>query len=375
VKFVEREMDKYTKEDVVRSLQAFAQKVGEKNLTKRKHQQLKIKPSYPTVLKLFGSWEKALAKAGFSPIPLVKYTDDDLIKSLQKCAEQNDGHISQDIYKKDCPSPSAHTIIERFGSWENALEKAGLRTNTYRNEPYTKEEMITALQRFYQENGGYISNTTYYASGRTPSPSAIRNTFGSWNQALIEAGIPINVKQKLRFTKKQMIVSLKRVAEQVPTVLSRKLYQSLKQKDDPSSSSIERYFGTWNQALQEAGLPTMKKKYTKEEIKESIQLFFKHYQEEASLDLYEKVGWLPGSTTILRHYTSWEEAVQDAGHDTKYHHYTKEWATIQIKEAFLKHGGKLTADDYAKFGYKPSLYWIKMHFGSWKEAKKQIGIE
>lgn len=176
-------MKKYTKEQVITILQDFAQKTNGK-LTKKNYQRLGYLPSYPTIVSLFGSWHTALQEAGLTPASLSQYTDEDILEAIRNFYQNNHENPSKEQYKRLRKKPSVKTIEERFGSWSEALKKAGLQPIEVRNHPYTDEEMLNALRRFYKENGNYISYTSYEQSGILPSTSVIRNRFGTWNKAL-----------------------------------------------------------------------------------------------------------------------------------------------------------------------------------------------
>jgi Homing endonuclease associated repeat len=363
-------MKKYTKEQVITILQDFAQKTNGK-LTKKNYQRLGYLPSYPTIVSLFGSWHTALQEAGLTPASLSQYTDEDILEAIRNFYQNNQENPSKEQYKRLRKKPSVKTIEERFGSWSEALKKAGLQPIEVRNHPYTDEEMLNALRRFYKENGNYISYTSYEQSGILPSASVIRNRFGTWNKALKKANLPTNQDKSPTFTEEQMIMALRRVASLVPSTLSKKLYKTFALSHEPSAISIIRHFGTWNRALESAGLPAIKKKYTEEEILSSIQQFVNFYgEEQISLDLYRRVGWLPGETTILRYFGTWENALSRLGLTSKYKKYTKEWALEQLGQILQRHGGDISAEEYTKHGYKPSISWLKRHFDSWKKAKE-----
>lgn len=368
-------MKTYTKEQVIHILKDFAQK-SNGELTKRNYQKLGYFPSYPTIVSLFGSWKTALKEAGLKPVELQKYTDEEILKTIQDFYIENPENPSREQYKRSGRKPSIATIEDRFGSWSEALKRAGLKPIKVRNKPYTDEEMLEALRNFYKENGNSISYVAYEQSGKIPSASVIRNRFGSWNEALRKANLPLNQNKSTMFTEQQMIDALRRVASCVPSVLSQKLYKTHSFSYEPSVITIRRHFGTWNKALKKAGLPTIKNKYTKEEILKGIQRFVDYYgKENVSFELYKRVGWIPGCTTILRHFGTWENALSLLGLELKYSNYTKEWALEQLRRVIKQHGGKITESEYRKLGYKPSLSWIKKHFGSWKKAKELAEIK
>jgi hypothetical protein len=56
----------------------------------------------------------------------MRFSKDDCIKSLQKAAEEMGQPLTVEDYRESGYSPSDRTIHDRFGSWPEALQEAGL---------------------------------------------------------------------------------------------------------------------------------------------------------------------------------------------------------------------------------------------------------
>lgn len=88
--------------------------------------------------------------------------------------------------------PGIKTIIDVFGSWNNAIKAAGLKTRRWggSQEVWSDEQMIRALRTWATEHDG--EPPTYKDWNRSapghPSHRAVVNRFGSWNNALEAAG-------------------------------------------------------------------------------------------------------------------------------------------------------------------------------------------
>lgn len=79
--------------------------------------------------------------------------------------------------------------LSRFKTWNNSLRFAKLNIN---QEMYSKEQVINLLQKFKNE---YNRNPTLSDTGGEsylPVQSVFKRLFGSFNNALIESGLPIN---------------------------------------------------------------------------------------------------------------------------------------------------------------------------------------
>lgn len=91
--------------------------------------------SVTAVTRQFGSWDNAVVYAGFNP-PTTTYAASkaDLIAELQDLAAERDDPLTVDVMNTS-GSYWAATYRARFGSWENALREAGVPTPETRTDP------------------------------------------------------------------------------------------------------------------------------------------------------------------------------------------------------------------------------------------------
>lgn len=83
-------------------------------------------PGVGTYIKRFGSWSNALKLANKSTSSR-SYTEEELLDILKNSPIKSYNYFND----KDNNTPSAVTYVRRFGSWANALERAGLPTNEF----------------------------------------------------------------------------------------------------------------------------------------------------------------------------------------------------------------------------------------------------
>lgn len=156
----------------------------------------------------FGSWRKALITAGINPAFVPKsrqWEKEDVIEAILARAVRNEP-LS---VTKVTPSSLPHWGIRLFGSWETALESAGLdpkqhigvRTVSCKHPSATApsivkskrvrrwscEHIAKALHNRFQ--AGKLMHISSIRREDRCLYSAIRRYFGSWDQAMLFAGL------------------------------------------------------------------------------------------------------------------------------------------------------------------------------------------
>lgn len=139
--------------------------------------------------------------------------------------------------------PNCKTYVDYFGSWNNALKEAGLNINKIGN--YTKDEIVNIILNRYYELG----RIPKYKDISCISKGTIRNYVGSIENVLIESGI--NVKENImNYKKKQFIYMLNQKSIELGKTPSVNDFIKLKLP----YRTIIRVFGSWNNALIESKL-------------------------------------------------------------------------------------------------------------------------
>ena len=178
------------------------------------------------------------------------YSDDELLNRLQKFAEELGRPPSQNEMDDTGPHASK-TYGNRFGSWNNALEAAGLQngTNDPDGRPPTPEkDLLTDLKSVADIVEGAPSEREYSTHGKY-SVKTYCKRFGGWNSALQAAGFEPNVEMNL--SQEALITALQGFAEKLgrpPTT------DEMDRSGPYTSNSYKRAFANWNSALRRAGL-------------------------------------------------------------------------------------------------------------------------
>jgi site-specific recombinase XerD len=117
-----------------------------------------------------------------------KYTEEELLEKLKNVIEET-GKVptTRDAEKLDIPSVFMYRKF--FSSWNNVLELLGYNPHKKR---YTKEELLQILKDYKEKTGKVPAYNTFEEDESLPSTTPYKLHFGSWNNALIEAGITPN---------------------------------------------------------------------------------------------------------------------------------------------------------------------------------------
>ncbi len=184
----------------------------------------------------FGSWANAIKAAGLrSNVP----TDEELLEELRRRSKNGVAPRSKDDRK------FGNVVARRFGSWREAVERAGLTPRPGGSNPfYTKEDCLKELMR--RSIDGVAPKTT-----DDPSFAAIvHRHYGSWKRAAKAAGL--KTQRNKRMAREALIEELKSRADGK--------YAPSSMEDVSFTSSVVYHFGSWSKGIKAAGLKSCKHK-------------------------------------------------------------------------------------------------------------------
>ena len=146
-------------------------------------------PRKPQYRALAGIDREALAafQAGIRK----RYSDEQILEELAESAKRLGRSPTMREFADD-PETSVHpqTVIEHFGSWNEAKRKAGLVPRRFA----TREELLELLRELGEELDRIpTARDIEEHRGRMPSKSLYWHTFGSLTNALREAGFDVPV--------------------------------------------------------------------------------------------------------------------------------------------------------------------------------------
>lgn len=156
------------------------------NMLREKAEELSRIPKYDdvrqhsSICRRFGTWNKALKLAGFTPSDIRRrYTDEELFNVLREKAKE----LGRPPKMKEVRLE--YVIKDQFGSWNKGIELAGLTPRNVGREGvgYTDDELLNILKEKAKE----LNSLPRVRD--VEQATTIRNRFGSWFNALVLAGL------------------------------------------------------------------------------------------------------------------------------------------------------------------------------------------
>lgn len=200
----------------------------------------------PTVYKYFESFVTAREKAGVAKGRLRPNSREELLDDIRRVADDVDGEPSWDDYVEH-GDYAIKGIQYRFDTWLAAKQEAGVYKRE--NHELTKTMLIEDMQRVDDEQSGALSQVTYDEHGKWTS-MAVKRSFESWESACQQAGVTRPDKGPRTESSQELLADIRDLAEELERLPSRAEYN---QRGDFSRQMAINRFGSWNDAVREAG--------------------------------------------------------------------------------------------------------------------------
>jgi hypothetical protein len=276
----------------------------------------------------------------FRPNRLANVNEESILSEIKRVINQHfQGKLPRQKEFEKFSLVKSRTICKFFGSWGEAIKKAGFE---YKRKIYefsiidhhkckfTKEQMIADLERIKQLNGGkFFSRPFYQANGGKYCTKTLKKYFNCSNwKTLLEQELSIFpliaksriIKPKIQivseFSEETLFLELKRVWDNIGR---RPYYNEFKDLSRIRVGVFQRKFGSWTSAIE----------------------WF-----------YNKSGY----------------NITGDGFRT-----TPNILLAELEKIVNKHKGIITFERYRDLGGSYSKGAFKKHFGSWKDAVKKIG--
>lgn len=173
----------YTDADVLRHIRQCADRNdGKATVALMQQEGDLVAPS--VVTDRFGSWSEGKEEAGIKADERQdnhrprEYRDEDYIELLRECEEKH-GKVTQSKFDEDEEFPSSGAVAKRFKSWSEAKELAGVGSDT---KTYTDEELLKQIVECKRRHGKCSANE-FADDDDFAAPETVQRRFGSWNDA------------------------------------------------------------------------------------------------------------------------------------------------------------------------------------------------
>jgi hypothetical protein len=236
----------------------------------------------------------------------MRYSDEELLDEIHKLTSEL-GHPPSLAEFREQGKYSASTYYSRFGSWNEAIEEAGYDSN----EPDSKiseENLVEELQRLADELDQRPTASDMNKQGRYWR-STYRNEFGSWNNALEAAGFESeNIGATI--TDEELIQEINRIAKELDETPGFKDMENIGEYDPTTYS---QHFGSWTDALKSAGFEPDNRgsQITETELLDEIIRLKHKLGDPPSARQMDEMGRY-ASATYQRRFESWSNAIEIA---------------------------------------------------------------
>jgi hypothetical protein len=291
-----------SREEMIIEIQRLADKLGQPPTVDQMRYQGQFGAS--TISSEFGSWNAAVVEAGYEPVRKKDVPEEKLIEELIRLADELGKTPTAGEMLREGPR-SPNTYSRRFGSWNNALEKAGFDLHNRSNIP--QNELLDELTRLRNVLGRTPTAVDMESKGRF-GHATYENAFGSWNNAIREANLAVNVRSDI--PKSELLDELKSLRDELGRAPERR---EMDQQGQFDSSTYSHRFGTWNSALRAANIePSTRRNIPEEELKDEMQRLANEFNRPPTRDEMEQQGTFSYSVYSYR-FGTWTDALIESG--------------------------------------------------------------
>jgi hypothetical protein len=196
-----------------------------------------------TITRRFDSWQDAVARAGFEPHAAeTEIPTEELLAELRRLADEHDQRPTAELMN-DEGQYWVSTYRRRFGSWANALAEAGFEPADARTAAQISEaDLVGELDRMATAKGATPTFHEMETDGAY-SPRTYVDRFGSWTDALDAAGL--EPRESGRVSDADLLTELRRLRDALGT---EPVADDVRERGEYSLATYQRRFGSWSDA-------------------------------------------------------------------------------------------------------------------------------
>lgn len=294
---------------------------------------------------------------------------DNLIKEVRKLAEELGRTPKKREFKQ-------HNIAKRiYGSWNNFIKEAGLRPLV--EIGLTKEECENYIHDFVRKNNKIPSTKDFDSDIYLPDSTTIIRIFGlKWSEILRELGYNTKIDKYGCLSEKDIYNLIK---EELERIGSTKLsdYRDKRKEGLPSYAYIKKRLNkSWNEILEKLNYELNHDIKTKEEYIEILKKAYMEIGKVPSIPDLEKLGI--ENSVFFYHFGSYNNALLEAGLTPNFKMTTVDNTDEELLEMYKdlckRLGRAATSTDIeSNLPYKKEVFEIR--FGGMNELKRLVGYK
>ena len=312
----------------------------------------------------FGSWNEALTKAGYEPNRRIEFTPANKIS--------RDDLIDEIHRLADGDTPPSVSEMDEFGEYGkttyrerfDSWSEAVKEAGYTPRGKYSEEELLNEIRRLADGRDPPSASTDLKERGNICQQTFV-NHFGSWNEAVRAAGYEPNTP----YSCDELIEEINRLADgDTPPTTAQ-----MKNEGKYSTGTYHRRFGRWNNAIREAGYePNERQNIPKKELIEEIHRLG---DAERPPTLLEMERGEFSQKTYCNRFGSWRAAVREAGYkDTVSRLEWSDESLLDEIHRLAKDSSPPTQHEMERKG-DFSVTKYKNRWGTWNKAIKKAGYE
>ena len=394
-----RSHQEFTKEQLIAQLQDLSRALG-RPLTRRdvkKAGKAGVCARLVTFARAFGTPSNAFRQAGVSPYQ--RSTRSDLIGQYKALSKEL-GKIPtiEDIEQAAREGKVARSIgmfRKLCGGMAQLRKDAGLFEN--QRSRYTRPQLLDQLKTLAKKLGktpGCPDVNAACRNGECARSSTFIAYFGSYNRALLEAGLEIA--RHATYSRAQLLRLLRELANRLGRSPSnRDINSASRRRECASASAYKDYFGGMDAAFKAAGLerapnklpPRSPPKYTRSQLQEHLKRLATDLGRRPTANdvaAASRRGECASLTSIAKEFGTLTAALQASGFNVEPRYMTRDLLIKQLQELTRELGRIPSTTDITRVQGKPSLMsgsirstpaTFKRFFGSAGEARNAAGLD
>ena len=266
--------------------------------------------SMKDIVNSFGSWRKAYIAAGLKNPRTREFTIEEIIEDIKRVDQLVNMEWLTLTKYETLGKYKRGNIIKVMGNWTNAIKGAEIKSRITTNEQFINDLNEVAVKL----NTKTFSQKDYTANSKIYGHFSISVKFGSWKNALKQAGLTPMHRGRKRREDSLFLNDLVAVAALLKIQsLSWTAYKNNSGKFE--KQTFVSKFGSWNKAIEKAGLTTLKMgsqiKYTPEELLNDIRLVKAKLNKDYFTFLeYKKNNGKYSDGTFSSRFESWKNSLK-----------------------------------------------------------------